>query len=348
MTDKRTKIEFFDTLFATRRHYTQEEIIQRFEEQFNKSLSQRSFFNYIKELRTSEAPLEIRTEKTDFGTKTYYFYEERFSLEGKIFNRYDATKIKAALAVLQQFEHLPQMQDLSEIVLKLEQQTDLAETQVPTLLFDHRPNSNGVRWLRILHNHIVQNAVLKLRYEPFVDDADDLSRWQETGFDIVVHPYFLKESKKSWHLFGFNQTKNKIENYALDRIQHVEVMPNVFFKPNTQINPQDYFKDIVGVTKFEEHPCVTYLIRVNSVIAPHWLHRPLHTSQKLLEQTPPDSIGSCDKYSVFSFDLRWNYEWQNLILSYSAHVEVLQPLWFREAIKEILSEACLAYNLRKI
>ncbi len=337
MTDKRTKIEFFDTLLSTRGLYTQEDIIQRFEERFNKPLSKRSFFNYIKALRGQHAPIETRTEKDDFGTKTYYFYEERFNLSNNALNRYDAAKIKSAIDVLQQFEHLPQMQDLSEVVLKLEQQMGLqAKTPVPALFFDHRPNSNGVRWLRTLHNHIVRNDVLKLSYKPFPFDADDQTRWLETGFEIQVHPYFLKETKKSWHLFGLNQNKNKIENYALDRIQGIEVLPNVFYKPNTQITGQDYFNDVFGVTKFEEHLCTSYLIRVSRVLAPHWINRPLHTSQKLVEQTP--------QYFVFSFDLRWNYEWQNLILSYSAHVEVLEPLAFREMIKDILSEACLAYD----
>jgi predicted DNA-binding transcriptional regulator YafY len=337
MTDKRTKIEFFDTLLSTRGRYTQEDIIKRYEERFNKFLSRRSFYIYIKALREQGAPLETRTEKDDFGSKTYYYYEEKFNLSQNALNRYDAAKIKSALDVLQQFEHLPQMQDLSEVVLKLEQQMGLqAKMQAPTLFFDHRPLSNGVRWLRRLHNHIVQHDVLKLIYTPFPYDADDHRRWLDTGFEIQVHPYFLKETKKSWHLFGLNQNKNKIENYALDRIEGIEVLPHVFYKPNTQIKGQDYFDDIVGVTKFDEHPRLAYLIKVSRVLAPHWINRPLHTSQKLVEETP--------QYFVFSFDLRWNYEWQNLILSYSAHIEVLEPRRFREMIKNILSSACLAYE----
>lgn len=336
MADKRTKIEFLDTLLSTRKHYTQEEIIQRFEERFNESFSRRSFFNYIKEMRKEGAPIEHRTEKDDFGSKTYYFYEESFNMNKTTLNRYDTTKINAALAVLQQFEHLPQMQDLSEIVLKLEQQTSLqAEKRMPTLFFDHKPHSSGVPLLRQLNNHILNREVIKLSYKPFPYDVDDQTRWKETGFAICVHPYFLKESKNLWYIFGLNHHKNTVENYALDRITNIEIVPNLFFKPNTQIDSRVYFDNIVGVTKFEAYPCETYYIKVGAIMSPYWVNRPLHKSQVLVEETP--------QYSVFSFDLCWNYEWQNLILSYSTHVEVLKPVWFRKAIRDVLLNASAVY-----
>jgi predicted DNA-binding transcriptional regulator YafY len=122
MNDKRTKIEFLDTLFASRRVYSRQDVTERFEQQFQKGLSRRSFFNYMSALRESGAPIECKIEKTDFGSTTYYFYDEKFNLNTNIVNKYDTLKIKSALTVLQQFEHLPQMQDLEEVILKLEEQ----------------------------------------------------------------------------------------------------------------------------------------------------------------------------------------------------------------------------------
>jgi predicted DNA-binding transcriptional regulator YafY len=343
MTDKRTKIEFLDTLFATRRAYSWEEISNRFETQFQKGFSKRSFFYYLKTLKENGAPIEFRTEKTEFETTTYYYYDEKFNLSNSTLNKYDTSKLKSALTTLQQFEHLPQMQDLKEVILKLEQQIDTPVSENATLLFEHKPHSTGVHWLRALHNHIVKQEVIQLTYQPFPHDEKDLTRWESTGLDIHFHPYFLKESKNLWYIFGYNATKKQIENYALDRIQSIEVAPNLFYKPNDSIDAPSFFNDIVGVTRFTEQPLEIFTIRVNPIIAPYWLNRPLHASQKLVEHTPHRVIER-GQYFTFSFELRWNYEWQSLILSYGANVEVIEPLWFRESMKNIHVQALSLYN----
>ena len=338
MNDKRTKIEFLDTLLATRRHYSRAEIMERLEKAFNIRLSRRTFYNYIKILRENGAPLEFRTEKTAFETTTYYFYDEKFNLQNTSINQYDILKIKSALTILQQLAHLPQMQDLEEIMLKMEQQlTDSNAADMPILFFEHRPSSTGFRWLRVLYHHIQAQEALKLQYQPFPQDEKDHTRWLDTGFEIIFHPYFLKGSKNLWYVFGYNQTKKCIENYALDRIQSVEKATNIFFKPNNSFNSATYFNNIVGVTRFNDQTLDTFLIRVNGIIAPYWHNRPLHQSQECVEQTP--------QYSVFSFQLFWNYEWQSLILSYGAHVEVLSPEWFRGEVKTIFEQALGLYRV---
>lgn len=334
MIDKRAKIEFLDTLLATRRQYSMEDIMQRFEKEFNKTLSRRSFFYYIQELKSSGAPLEYRTEKNDFGNITYYFYEESFNLSNTPLNRYDTLKIKSALNVLKQLEYLPQMEDLEEVILKLEQQINSNQPS-QTLLFEHRPHSSGIHWLRLLHDCITEQKVLKIKYQPFPNDEKDLERWLGAEAEIYFHPYFLKESKNLWYIFGLNHAKNKIENYALDRIQVVETASNIFFKPNKSIDSATYFDDIIGVTQFSDKDVETFLIKANNIMAPYCINRPLHTSQTIIEQTP--------QYTLFSYTLRWNYEWQNLILSYGAHLEVLQPQWFRESIGDIYKQAASIY-----
>jgi predicted DNA-binding transcriptional regulator YafY len=247
--------------------------------------------------------------------------------------------------VLQQFEHLPQMQDLEAFILKLEQHIgSQGAPQNPTLLFEHKPASTGVRWLRTLHEHIEKHDVIKLRYEPFPNDEKDLVRWEQTGTEIHIHPYFLKESKNLWYVFGLNHAKNRIENYALDRIQGIEKAPHFFFKPNETLDSRSYFDDIVGVTKYDEQPLEVFVVKVNAIIAPYWMNRPLHASQKLIEQTPSDAFGTTPQYFWFSFDLRWNYEWQSLLLSYGANVEVLEPLWFRDNLRRIFRDARAMYE----
>jgi predicted DNA-binding transcriptional regulator YafY len=67
----------------------------------------------------------------------------------------------------------------------------------------------------------------------------------------------------------------------------------------------------------------------------YWEHRPLHHSQKCMEET--------EDYSIFELQLRWNYEWQNLILNYGKNIEILEPSAFRQQIQQILQESLNRY-----
>jgi predicted DNA-binding transcriptional regulator YafY len=152
---------------------------------------------------------------------------------------------------------------------------------------------------------------------------------------IQVHPYFLKEYERYWHLFAWNDEKQCIENYPLDRIQHIKVATGVVFRKPT-IEPSTYFEDIIGVTRFENSGVETYRIWVNPIIAAYWRNRKLHASQVEKENV--------NNGFVFEFKLRWNFEWQNKILYYGKNVEVLEPIKFRNDIQTILKQALTLYE----
>lgn len=332
MTDKRTKIEFLDSLFGSRKAFSMDNIIQRYESAFNKTLSRRSFFYYLKILKESGAPLSFRQEKSDFGKKTLYFYDSAFSLNNRKLNEIDLLKIKSALQILQQFKDLPQMQDLNDLILKMEWQLEKNQLFVnDIILFEQKTPAKGSEWLKLLYECVLHKTVVKLDYQPFPFDTPDQIRWAENKGSVIIHPYFIKEYKNLWYLFGFNHDKKQIENYALDRIIHIEPMINLFYRENIFINVTSHFNDIIGVTKWPHHPTEVFIVKVDAIIAPYWINRPLHHSQIIVEQTP--------QYVIFQLTLRWNYEWQNLILSYGAHLTVLQPIWFKNNIHAIHQQA---------
>ena len=332
MTDKRSKIEFLDGLFGSRRAFSMEAIAQRYEATFHKPLSRRSFFYYLKVLRDSGAPLVFKQEKNDFGKETLYSYEAPFALNNRSLNELDLVKIKSALAVLQQYQELPQMQAVSDLILKME--WHLEKSQYPTkniVFFEQKTLAKGLQWLRVIYQYVLDKMVIKMFYTPFPLDEADIQRCADNKGVIIFHPYFLKEYKNLWYVFGLNHHTQQVENYALDRIAQIEWMPNMFYRENVFIDSQTYFNDIVGVTKWSNFPAELFTLRVNPIIAPYWKNRPLHDSQVVLEDTP--------QYTTFRFNLRWNYEWQNLIVSYGAHISVLEPLWFKENISTIHQKA---------
>jgi predicted DNA-binding transcriptional regulator YafY len=331
MSNQRQKMEYLDSLFSTRIKYTHEQLEERFQEAFGQSLK-RTFFNYIKTLKAAGAPLKTEHSKIKFG-KSLYFYDDFFSLTKNPLKIEDVQKLKTALTILKQVEGLPQTGDLSTLIATIESQTNLKTVDnQPIMMLDHRPSSRGIRWISKLYQWIEKQVVLEMTYRPFKHDNLDNARVQ--GEKIYLHPYFLKESQRYWYLFGWNEQKQKIQNYELDRIVSVKAASGYIFRP-TQINLNTYFDDIVGVTKFENEPLQLYRLRVSKKIAPYWRNRPLHTSQR---EGVEDEEGI-----VFEFKLRYNYEWRNLILYYGRNVEVLEPLKFKTIIQQILQETLALY-----
>jgi predicted DNA-binding transcriptional regulator YafY len=333
MSHQRKKIEYLDSLFSTGRKYTREALDERFEEEFGQPLK-RVFFDYLKILKDTEgAPLKMDHDKTKFG-KTFYFYDDAFSLTQNPLKSEDLQKIKKALTILKQVEGLSQTDELTAFIVMIESQTNLKTIDNQSIvLLDHRPSSNGIRWISKLEKFIEDKTVLEIVYRPYPQDALDHARIQ--GEKVYFHPYFLKESQRYWYLFGLNQGTQTIQNYGLDRIVSVEAASGFVFRP--ALFPfKTYFDDVIGVTKFENHEPQLYRIRVSKTIAPYWRNRPLHASQTEVSETAD--------HVFFKFKLRWNYEWQNLILYYGKNVEVLEPIEFRMSIQQILKESLALYE----
>jgi predicted DNA-binding transcriptional regulator YafY len=333
MSNQREKIEYLDSLFSTRLKYTREQLDERFKQKFGQSLK-RVFFDYLNILKEGEhAPLKKQYDKTKFG-KTLYFYDSEFSLTKNPLKSEDLQKVKEALTILKQVEGLPQIGDLTALIAMIEAQTNLKTVDnQPIVLLDHRPSSQGVRWIDKLCPFIEKQIVLEMVYRPFREDKSDHARLH--GEKIYLHPYFLKESQRYWYLFGWNEQAKKIQNFELHRIVSIKAASGHVFRA-AHMNLNTYFEDIYGVTRYEEHSVQLYRIRVSKTIAPYWKTRNLHTSQR--------EVIEDEKGVIFEFKLRWNREWRNLILHYGKNVEVLEPIEFRMSIQQILKESLALYE----
>jgi predicted DNA-binding transcriptional regulator YafY len=329
MKDKRAKILFINDLLSTRLQWSRAEIARRFEDKFEHELKERSFYEYINVLEDEGAPIL----KTMVGKEAFYKYDRAFSLTKNPLKSKDAQKLHQILKLLNQMKGLPQIEDLRAIVLTLEQQANLKSGEAQqTIFLDHRPMSSGFEWLQPLHESIEKKTVLKIDYQPFaMPDGSPVP----PDFHVILHPYFLKEYQRYWHLFGMNEATKTVQNFALDRIKKVEIVKNTLFQ-KPKVEPSTYFDPIMGVTRFETSPLETYVIRTNATIARYWKNRNLHASQTIKSELEKDTI--------FEFKLRWNFEWQNTILYYGKNVEVLAPIAFRKSIQTILKEALALYD----
>jgi predicted DNA-binding transcriptional regulator YafY len=173
--------------------------------------------------------------------------------------------------------------------------------------------------LGILYNALRYKKPLKVKYHPYQD---------EIPYDLIFHPYFLKQYNGRWFLFGFNPVSQKPDwNLAIDRIMEIKEQ-SIEFVENTEINWEEYFEDIIGVTKPEGQVLEKVVLHFYGKTGNYIQTKPLHGSQK--------SKWIDDQVLEVVLEVIPNYELERLILSYADSVKVIQPTKFKESIKNRL------------
>jgi predicted DNA-binding transcriptional regulator YafY len=243
-------------------------------------------------------------------------------------NEVEINQLKAAVDILSQFKGMPQFEWVNELVPKLQQGIATDEVSATIMEFDSNQYLKGIEHLGPLHNAIFYKKVLTISYRPFENDAP---------FDVVIHPYFLKQYNNRWFLFGYNPEKERYDwNLAIDRIISIKEKKGKYQK-NDKIDWQEYFEDIIGVTKpFDAEP-EKVVLHFKGRTGNYIVTKPLHNSQK-----KPIKID--DNTIEISLNIIINYELERLILSYADSVAVIQPLSLSEAIKNRLEEALQQYK----
>ncbi len=113
-------------------------------------------------------------------------------------------------------------------------------------------------------------------------------------------------------------------NVAIDRIVNIE-MSHVKFIPNSTIDWQDYFSDMIGVSKPIDGKLEEIVLQFNQLTGKYMENKPIHETQKHKWQN--------EETLEVKIKVIPNYELERLILSYGDSVEVIQPKDLRERIK---------------
>ena len=262
------------------------------------------------------------------GKKMYYRYSDlSFSINNMPLNEAEINQLKAAIDILSQFKGMPQFEWISELVPKLQQGMAAGDPSETIMDFDSNEYLRGVEHLGPLYNAIYYKKVLSISYQPFEN---------ETPFDLIIHPYFLKQYNNRWFLFGYNPENGKYDwNLAIDRIREIQETEGKY-KKNTEIDWQEYFEDIIGVTKPVDSNPEEVILNFNRKTGKYMETKPLHGSQR------SNWIGN-DTLEI-KLDLIINYELERLILSYADSVVVISPENLKKSIAAILEQASGNYD----
>ena len=162
--------------------------------------------------------------------------------------------------------------------------------------------------------------MLQIEYQDFKSDEP---------FTLTFHPYYLKQYNNRWFVLGLNEELDiPTWNLALDRIESISPTRKEYIP--TDIDWNDYFYDIVGVTRFQDKDVEKVVLEFAKEVAPYVETKPIHPSQK------SEWVG--DKLRV-TIEVIPNYELESLILSFGEKVKVEKPVNLAKLIKERLKLA---------
>ena len=309
------------------RHYNIDDLVEACNDaltDFDPSCSgvkKRQVYDDIRFMQDSQgfnAPIETFKD----GRYAYYRYDDpNFSINNQPLNEQEAQQLKEALLTISRFKGMPQFEWIEEMQVRLEQAFKL-NSDKKVIEFEENIFLKGREHIANLYNAIIQKQCIVINYQPFKGDS----------LAVTLSPYYLKEYNNRWFLFALSHKESKIMNLALDRIQSIENCIEKFI-PNSIVDFEDYFEDVIGVSVPEDAGVQKILLKIDVDHWPYIETKPLHGSQKVKERN--------ESSVTIELSLIPNYELEALIFSHADHLEVIAPESLRQRIKNkinLLSE----------
>jgi len=284
----------------------------------------------IQKMRSDElgynAPIEV------YDKKYYRYSNPDFSITDTPISESDLQQMSEAVSVLKQLSGFSGFAGMEDIVGRLEDHISaVRHERRPAIWFESNEKLKGLNLITPLYEAIVAHKPVLMTYRSF--KARD-----EHSFSFS--PYILKEYRNRWFVFGRTGKSAPVANLALDRIISVkEAEPGTEFIDEADFSPEEYFSNIVGVTKIpgrmDREETVRFL--AGSRDAPYIETKPFHRSQMVLERYEDGSV-------LFQINVCINHELERLIIGFGDGIIVKSPEHLVRTIARTLKKAVDNYE----
>ncbi len=286
--------------------------------------------------RTIQADLQMmRSDKLGYFApiivvdKKYYTYEDPdYSITQIPLTDQDLHRMNEAVDVLRQFKGFSHFQQLTDVIQKLEDHVYAAKHHQRTVIdFEKNENLRGLSFLEVLYQAIIQQNPISLTYQSFK---------ARTPQKFIFHVWWLKEFKNRWFAVGVKNNQKDILNLALDRMIDITPTNESAYRPNEHLNPEEYYRDVIGVTVAPNQRPRKVRLWVAAAHAPYLETKPLHSSQVTVERQQEGII--------IELFVQLNFELEKEILGFGGFVKVLAPDTLRKQIHKRLVEGVKNYE----
>lgn len=316
-----------DRMLCGGRMVTLEELIDACQDAIERtigfgSVSKRTIQHDIQEMRYSSAlgyyaPIVVVEKK-------FYTYKDRsYSISKLQLSDADMQQLTEAVDLLKQMSGFAAFSEMEDVVNRLEDHVaSMRFKKKPVILLEKNERLRGLELITLIHDAITSRTALKIRYKPF---------GYNEPMELTVSPYILKEFRNRWFLFGRKDQmpgvpeNELLTNLALDRILSLEECDEPY-KLDAKFNPDEYFRDIIGVTRPNGAERETVRFVTNAREALYIRTKPLHLSQR---EVGVDEDGNV----TFEIDVIVNFELQRDILSFGENITVLAPQYLADKIR---------------
>ena len=261
------------------------------------------------------------------GRNIYYSYEDKsYSIFNIPFNDDEVAQLTQTLSILARFEGMPQFEWMDDFVTRFKSSLKLTTSNEPIVGFDENIDLKGRNFFATLFSAISNKQVLEISYKNFKHGIEQ---------KYIVHPYYLKQFNGRWFLIGHSDNIGKLSVFAFDRIVSTK-SNNRDYIPNTIYNFNEYFDDMIGVTKPNEASLEVVKLWISAQRWPYVETKPLHGSQRVVSK---------DEYGVtIQIEVYLNRELEQLVLSFGKDIKVLSPRILQEKIHSNIMENLSNYK----
>lgn len=242
--------------------------------------------------------------------KKYYTYADaEYSISNSPLTAQDLDILQEVSHLLRQFKGFSHFNEVSEMVNKLEDKIYSEQNQQASVIdFEKNELLTGIEWLDVLYKAIVNKTTLLITYQSFK---------ARQANDITLYPYLLKEYRNRWFVLGMKKQGKEIITLALDRIQIITIQDKELFVQHKNFEPHSYFNDIIGVTRNAAERPTTIIFWASSFHAPYIKTKPLHASQKIVEEVKSGTH--------FSIEVIPNFEMERELIGFGEGIKILSP-----------------------
>ena len=279
----------------------------------------------IEQIMTNYPDANVITQRV--GRNIYYSYEDKsYSIFNIPFNDDEVAQLTQTLSILARFEGMPQFEWMDDFVNRFKSSLKLTTSNEPIVGFDENIDLKGRNFFATLFSAISNKQVLEISYKNFKHDIVQ---------KYIVHPYYLKQFNGRWFLMGHSDNIGKLSVFAFDRIVSTK-SDNRDYIPNTTYNFNEYFDDMIGVTKPNEASLEIVKLWISAQRWPYVETKPLHGSQRVVSK---------DEYGVtIQIEVYLNRELEQLVLSFGKDIKVLSPRILQEKIYSNIMENLSNYK----
>lgn len=181
------------------------------------------------------------------------------------------------------------------------------------ILLEYIPS--GQEYLHPIISAMKENRVLNITYHSYWKDV-------ESNFD--VQPYCVKLFRQRWYMVAKSTYYDEGPRiYSLDRIRELNTKDETFVMPKDW-NAEDYFNGCFGIIADQSVEKQMVKLKATAIQAKYIRDLKIHESQKEIERN--------EEYSIFTFNIRPQFDFQQEILRIGENIEVLEPKWLRDEI----------------